>query len=100
MGGSPSFAREPLSPEKVVIVTGGNTGRNLGGGGRGEFLPTSRLLSPVFIKRLYTVVYLYKVKIWDIPGKNISPLPAPFPALQRGALLCANKCSIVSKFTH
>lgn len=26
MGGSPSFPREPLSPEKVVIVTGGNTG--------------------------------------------------------------------------
>lgn len=32
MGGSPSFSREPLSPEKVVIVTGGNTGRNLGEG--------------------------------------------------------------------
>lgn len=59
MGGSPSFSREPLSPEKVVIVTGGNTGRNLGegygvvfwGGGMGEFLPTLHLLSPVFIKR-------------------------------------------------
>lgn len=62
MGGFFLFLWEFLSLEKVVIVIGGNIGRNLGGGGRGEFFFMFCLLSLVLIKRLYIVVYFYKVK--------------------------------------